>query len=91
MFAEIYDNVPARDRREIEVTTSLVGEDGSAAMTARDSLPRSDARNSRFPVVKQIPLTGVKPGRYRLRVEARLLGASSIKPVTRETTVTIAN
>jgi VWFA-related protein len=89
VFAEIYDNVPSRDRREIEVTTSLVGEDGSAAMTARDSLPRSDARSSRFPLIKQVPLTGVKPGRYRLRVEARLLGASAIKPAARETTVVV--
>ena len=94
LFAEIYDNVPSRDRREIEVTTSLVGEDGSASVMARESLggadARRDARNSRFAVARQIPLTNVKPGRYRLRVEARLLGAANnVKPVSCETALTV--
>ena len=44
VFAEIYDNIPARDRREIEVTTSLVGEEGPAAVMARESLGGTDAR-----------------------------------------------
>ena len=72
------------------MTTSLVGEDGSAAVMARESLGGTDARNSRFTIAKQIPLTNVKPGRYRLRVEARLLGANTVKPVARETALTVA-
>ena len=45
-------------------------------------------QSSRIPVAKQIPLKDVRPGRYVLRVEARLLGGGA-NPVARETPVTI--
>jgi hypothetical protein len=93
VFAEIYDNIPSRDRRELEVTTSLVGEDGIAAVTSRESLSGSEGRaetRSRFTLAKEIPLTNIRPGRYQLRVETRLLGsAARIKPVIRETPLTV--
>jgi VWFA-related protein len=96
LFAEIYDNLPSRDPREIEVTTTLVGEDGVAPVNARESLGGSDARrdsrNSRFAVVRNIPLQGVKPGRYRLRLEARVLGnANKVPPAARETAIVVAS
>ncbi len=93
VFAEMYDNIPSRDRRELEVTTSLVGEDGIAAVTSRESLSGSEGRaetRSRFTLAKEIPLTNIRPGRYQLRVETRLLGsAARIKPVIRETPLTV--
>jgi VWFA-related protein len=95
LFAEIYDNVSSRDRREIEVATSLVGEDGVAVLTARESLGGSDARrdsrSSQFAVARNVPLADVKPGRYRLRMEAKLRGATNdAQSITRETAITVA-
>ena len=37
-FAEVYDSGASRDARRIEVTTTLVGEDGNAAFSSRESL-----------------------------------------------------
>jgi hypothetical protein len=50
---------------------------------------RRRARASQFPISTQIPLSGVKPGTYRLRVEARVVGATDIKPAVRETALTV--
>jgi VWFA-related protein len=89
-FAEIYDNSSSRDARRIEVTTTLVGEDGAAAFSSRESLAggAADVKSSRLPIAKQIPLKNVRPGRYVLRVEARLLGGGA-NPVARETSITV--
>ncbi|HEY0284416.1 MAG TPA: VWA domain-containing protein [Vicinamibacterales bacterium] len=90
LFAEIYDTNSSRDARRIEVIATLVGEDGVAAFSSRESLAggSADVQSSRIPVAKQIPLKDVRPGRYVLRVEARLLGGGAT-PVARETPVTI--
>ena len=58
------------------MTATLVGEDGAAAFSSRESLggSPSDVQSSRIPLAKQIPLKDVRPGRYVFRVEARLLG-----------------
>jgi VWFA-related protein len=86
VFAEIYDNVSARDRRELEVATTLIGADGIAVVSSREMLGAGDDRDtrSRFTVSRQIPLANVKPGRYRLRVETRRTGSKDT-PVARET------
>src|SRR5688572_13832534 len=92
VFAEIYDSGTSRDARRIEVTAALVGEDGVAAFSSRESLAggsaSADLKNARFPVAKQIPLRNVRPGRYLLRVEARVPGGAA-NPVVRETPVTV--
>jgi VWFA-related protein len=92
LFAEIYDGRSSRERRRIEMITTLVGEDGNAAFSSRESLDGATAdagqRSARIPITKQIPLRDVQPGRYVFRVEARLLGGDE-KPVVRETPVTI--
>jgi hypothetical protein len=89
-FAEVYDSGASRDSRRIEVTTTLVGEDGSSAFSSRESLSGASAevKSSRIPIAKQIALKDVRPGRYVLRIEARLLGGGA-NPVTRETPVTV--
>ena len=61
LFAEIYDNLQSRDRREIEVTTSLIGEDGSAAATARESL------GGAMRVATRAAPDSPWPGRFRSR------------------------
>jgi hypothetical protein len=92
LFAEVYDNIASRDPRQIEITTSLTGEDGKAAFTSRESLAsngaRGDVKSARIPHIKQIPLKDVREGTYRLRVEAQARG-SNAKPVARETTLTV--
>jgi hypothetical protein len=91
VFAEIYDSASSRDPRRIEVVSTLVGDNGAAAFTSRESIgggATADVKNSRIPIAKQIPLKDVRPGRYVLRVEARLLGGGA-NPVARETPVTI--
>jgi VWFA-related protein len=89
-YAEVYDTGASRDSRRIEVTTTLVGEDGSAAFSSRESLAGASAevKSSRIPIAKQIALKDVRPGRYVLRIEARLLGGGA-NPVARETPVTV--
>jgi hypothetical protein len=90
-YAEIYDNIASRDPRQIEVTTTLADENGVATFTSRESLaggnPR-DVKSSRIPHIKQIPLKDVRPGSYRLRVEAQARG-TNVKPVARETPLTV--
>jgi VWFA-related protein len=89
-FAEVYDSGASRDARRIEVTTTLMGEDGSAAFSSRESIAgaSADVKSSRIPLSKQIVLKDIRPGRYVLRVEARLLGGGT-NPVSRETPVTV--
>ena len=91
VYAEIYDNASSRDARRIEVVSTLVGEDGAAAFSSRESIGGAgspDVKSSRIPIAKQIPLKDVHPGRYLLRVEARLLGGGA-NPVSRETPLTV--
>jgi VWFA-related protein len=92
VFAEVYDGLQGRDRRELEAVTTLIGEDGVAAFNSRESLARTnapDARASRFPLTKQISLANVNPGAYKLRVEARVVGGGDKQTVARETTLTV--
>jgi VWFA-related protein len=92
LFSEIYDNISSREPRQIEIATSLIGEDGVAAFTSRESLAssagRADVKSSRIPHVKQIPLKDVRPGVYRLRVDVQARGTNT-KPVASETSLTV--
>ena len=90
VFAEIYDNSSSRDARRIEVTSALIGQDGNAAFNSRETLtPAAADKGARIPISKQIPLKEMRPGRYVLRMEARLLGGGT-NSVTRETSLTVA-
>ena len=90
VFTEIYDVNASRDARRIEVTATLVGEDGNAAFSSRESIAAvaGDVKSSRIPIAKQVALKDVRPGRYVLRVEARVLGGGS-DPVARETPIVV--
>jgi len=89
-FAELYDTGTSRESRRIEVITTLVGEDGNAAFSSRETVAgaTADVKSSRVPIAKQIPLKDVRPGRYVLRLEARLLGGGA-PPIVRETPLTV--
>lgn len=91
VFAEVYDSKSSRNPRRIEVVSTLVGEDGGAVFSSRESVgggTSADVKSSRIPIAKQIALKDVRPGRYVLRVEARVLGDDA-DPVARETQVTV--
>jgi VWFA-related protein len=91
VFAEIYAGDASRDARRIDVVATLLAEDGVAAFSSRETLSvadaSGDAKNARLPIARQIPLQDVRPGRYLLRVEARVLGGAN--PVVRETPITV--
>ena len=91
-FAEIYDTTSGRTPQRLEVVTTLTGEDGVAAYSSRESLDAastaSGAKGARIPLVRQIPLKDVRPGRYTLRVEARALG-NGARPAVRETGLSV--
>ncbi|HEV3217110.1 MAG TPA: VWA domain-containing protein [Vicinamibacterales bacterium] len=93
IYAEIYDNISPRQTHSIESVTRLVGEDGRAVFTSRETHNGATARagvtSTTFAVAKQIPLMDVPPGRYLLQVEASARGPKDAKPITRETLLTI--
>jgi VWFA-related protein len=71
VFAEIYDNVTRP--HGIDISTTLRADDGTTAFTAREERHTKELQGSRggFGTVVEVPLAGVKPGLYILRVEAR--------------------
>jgi hypothetical protein len=92
VFAEVYDNSRGQ-RRDIEVTTTLLAETGTDVFRSTQSLGadrQGTSRNSSFQYSTSIPLKDIAPGRYLLRVEASARGAASDSGRTsRETLVTV--
>jgi hypothetical protein len=91
VFAEIYDNGSNRQPRQIETAVSLLSESGQEVFSARDAVTnngRGDERWTTHGVTRDVPLTGVPPGRYLLKVEARVRGNHAIS-VARETLITV--
>jgi VWFA-related protein len=93
LVAEIYDNTPAVQARQFDVTASLLGEDGREVFAARDSLTNEPGPAAHWTAVsyaKQISLKNIAPGRYLLRVEARnRADASDRSPTAAETVITV--
>jgi VWFA-related protein len=84
VFAEVYDNEP-RTQRTIEISTAVVDD------TGRTVFKTSEERSSRelqgkaggYGHSAQVPLAGLAPGLYVLRVEA-MPRAGSREPIVRE-------
>jgi len=93
LMAEIYDNLPAVQPRQFEVTATLLGENGREVFTARDSLTNEPGTTAHWTTVsytKPISLKSVAPGRYLLRVEARnRADAGDRSPASAETVITV--
>lgn len=83
LFAEVYDSI--RPPHRVEIKTTLTADDGTVAYTHADTRDSSElkARGDGFGHVRAIPLNGVAPGRYVLRVEARP-SVSGTQPMFRE-------
>lgn len=94
LYAEIYENGSNGPPRRVDVTTRLVDEAGRDVSVAREVLERDPSagsdRSATFVVSKELPLKGVAPGRYLLRVEAQLRGDTGDESsVARETSVRV--
>jgi len=88
IFAEIYDNVAKPHR--VDITTTILADDGHEVKKAEDERKSDElhGRGGGYGYSTQIPLTGLTPGTYVLRVAARhTLGTGD--PVSRDVAFTV--
>ena len=89
VYAEVYDNNPSRQPRQIDVSVRLIAAQGNDVFTANDSMSSNTGRPAEPPnIYAQFKLEDLDPGTYLLRVEAKVTGGSA-KPVGRETLITV--
>jgi VWFA-related protein len=92
LYTELYDNNTSREPRRFEVSVRLLSETGTEVFASREELANGAATNKPWDVfgyVKELSLKDVAPGRYVLRVEAQIRGNDDVKPVSRETLITV--
>jgi VWFA-related protein len=92
VFAEIYDNLGTATAHRVVINTSILSDEGKTVFTTSDERRSDELSGSAGPGgyghVSKIPLSGLTPGRYVLRLEARpTLGKS--EPVAREVEFTV--
>jgi VWFA-related protein len=85
LAVDVYDNRPTPPHR-VEIRTSLTSDTGNVVFSQRDERRTEELKgaNGTFGHVATVPLKGVAPGRYVLRVEAQSLltnGASASREV----------
>jgi VWFA-related protein len=87
--ADICDNRASTPHR-VEVRTTVTGDDGQVVFSSRDERRTEDLKgaNGSFGHLTAIPLKGIAPGRYVLKVEAQAL-ISNGATATREVEFTI--
>jgi VWFA-related protein len=90
VFAEIYDNIAAKQARQIEASVTLTAEDGKEVFSARDSISNQPGAEhwTSYGLSREVPLKNVPPGRYLLRVEAQVRGSNNSAAI-RETLITV--
>jgi hypothetical protein len=93
LYTEIYDNVNSTQPRHVDVAIRIVSEDGKDAFATRDTLENGGVAPKKpwqiYGYSKEIALKTIAPGRYALRVEAQVRGNDDVKPVARETLITV--
>jgi len=91
VFAEIYDNMAAKQARQIEASVTLTSEDGKEVFSARDSLanPAGADHWGAYALTRDVPLKDVPPGRYLLKVETQARVGNNNAGAVRETLLTI--
>jgi VWFA-related protein len=72
VFAEVYDNA-ASSPHKVDITTTLAADDGRVVFKADDERSSTDIQGKRggYGYSAKIPLKGIAPGTYVLKVEAR--------------------
>jgi VWFA-related protein len=93
VYTEIYDNLGAQMARNIDVAVRIVSEDGKEVLAIRDTLENGGVAPKKpwdlYGYTRDIALKNVAPGRYALRVEAQVRGNRDVKPVARESLITV--
>ena len=93
VYTEIYDNLNSRQPRRFDVAARLLSESGTEVFVSREEISNGAVGEKPWEIYgygRQIPLKGVDPGRYLLRVEAQVRGnLDNAKPAARETLITI--
>ena len=84
IFSEIYDNIGPTAHR-VGITTSVLADDGKTVFTTSDERRSEELQGASggYGYTTKIPLSGLAPGRYVLRVEAKSMLGNS-EPVKRE-------
>jgi hypothetical protein len=85
VFAEVYDNNPSRQSRQIDVAVRLISAQATDVFAANDTMSTTAAPSN---IYAQFKLEDLNPGTYLLRVEAQVRGGSA-PPVSRETLITV--
>jgi VWFA-related protein len=88
LYAELYGNNPSQDRRDIDVALLLISEAGEELFNSNNTIVSEGRQAGRWDIAGDIPLEDVDPGRYVLRVEARVRG-SNVNPIIRQTLLTV--
>ncbi len=91
LYTEIYDNDTSRQARHIDVAVRVLSEQGDEVLVSRDELINGTSGEKPWDLygfAKRIPLKGLAPGRYVLRVEAAVRGQDEVR-ATREAPFTI--
>lgn len=91
LYTEIYDNDTSRQPRSIDVTVRVVSDQGTETVVSRDELVNGTAGEKPWDIygfAKRIPLKGLAPGRYVVRVDAAVRGQDA-PTATREAPITI--
>ncbi len=103
LYTEVYDNISSRQPRRIDVAIRLLSESGTEVFVSRDDIPNGPSASGAggaqgdkpweiYGYVREISLKDVPPGRYLLRVEARVRGnVDDAKPASRETLITVVD
>ena len=93
VYAEVYDNNPSRQSRQIDVAVRLISAFGTDVFSATDSMPTNASPGANRPalpsnIYAQFKLEDLEPGTYLLRIEAKVSGADAT-PIGRETLITV--
>jgi hypothetical protein len=93
VYTEIYDNLGTQIARHIDVAVRVIAEDGKEVMAIRDTLDNGGVAPKKpwdlYGYSREIALKNITPGRYALRVEAQVRGNRDVKPVARESLITV--
>jgi VWFA-related protein len=91
LYTEIYDNDTSRQSRRVDVALRVLAENGTEVLVSRDEILNGTAGERPWDLygyAKRIPLKGIAPGRYLLRIEAAVRGKDGVTAV-REAPITI--
>jgi hypothetical protein len=88
LYAELYGNNPSQARQDIDVSLRLISETGEDLFHSNDTIVNESRQSGRWDIAGEISLEDADPGRYVLRVEARMR-ASDVNPIIRQTLLTV--